>query len=244
MPARIQIQYNAIVKPTSLDEYLKQFGPHDVMIFDLHGELYPTYDDGLDEFGITPGFQDDIRYYPTWLVEKISTFPTYQADMMSPTQNKKRDRQIIEVGQKIQQRLKSNVILVNNVFTKNVYIPGLEAAGEQLVLPQLNLSIPFITVNELGEENHVNFAFFDRLYESIYRAGRKLWPSWQFLMADRNKCFADLDHPWGKHPGHLHSTSLDQFGDQLGEILTKLRSAKTVSLPDDFPSYYSPIILP
>jgi hypothetical protein len=231
MPYNVRRQYNNIVKRHSLTDLSQQVGQHDTLIFDLHAELYLTYYDGCDEFAIRPDYFETSKYFPEWFRHKVRSVMTVKADLMSPEQNARRQRQLIQVTEQLDKIFFGRVIMISNVFSKKIHVESVGAAGKELLLPELNVSIPFLTVTEYGRENIINQQFYERMYELFYQRARRILSHWQHIIPDKDKCVADPNHRWGPHPCHLHPTSLDQFGPQLITAFNNLNNKRSIILP-------------
>jgi len=223
-------QYNSIVKPINLTDFLQQVSPGDVLLIDFHGDMYPTYDNGLEKFEIHPGWNRNKMKYPNWLIQVIESFPTYQADMISSEQGaiKRRDTKIVtEVLSRV---FGSNIIAIGSVHTNKQYLKELNSVGEALSLSDYNVHIPFIKIDANGNENHINFKFFSRIYDSFDKATRHLHPDWTHIVPDKSMCFSDPDHRYGIHPCHLHPLSMNQFRKPLEDALVKLCNPSSGSI--------------
>ena len=141
------VQYQSIVKQNTPDTLFTDIGPEDILLLDFHGELYSRYDDGKDSFGIWPFWPIHTRFFPQWFVDKVNTFPTYQSDMISREQIKKRHQKMMAFGNLLQKKFNNNIIVLDSVFTTRLYIEGI-GTGKQLEFEHLNLGIPFITVDQ------------------------------------------------------------------------------------------------
>lgn len=231
LPFSVRRQYNSIVKNESIWSIKDQVGPNDTLVFDLHGELYLTYYDGLDEFIIRPDYPDTVKYFPQWFRDKVNSQMTVKADMMSSEQNARRQRNLIQVTDQLDAVFSGRVILINNVFSTKVFVEEIGAAGTEILRPEVNVSIPFLTVTESGHENIINLQFYERLHELFMQRARRILSTWQHIIPDRNNCVADPNHRWGAHPCHLHSSSLDHFKPQLVSAFDNLNSKRSIILP-------------
>ena len=219
--------YSSIVRPYPLTEMLKDVNPGDVLIMDFHSEMYPTYYDGTDEFEIQPAWPKYKSYFPKWLVDKIDSFPTYQADMVSANEARRRKQNTIMACDLLATKFGVNVITIGSVYNKKQYIKELNAVGENLILKDYNFSIPFITMAPDGAEDHINFEYFSRLYDADHRDVRRNKSVWTHIIPDKNMCFSDPDHEYGLHPCHLHPLSMQHLRKPIGDALAKLTGSTT-----------------
>ena len=219
--------YHSIVRPYPLTDMLKDVSPGDLLIMDFHAEMYPTYYDGADEFGINPGWHQNKSYFPKWLVDKIDSFPTYQADMVSANEARRRKQNTIMACDLLATKFGVNVITIGPVYNKKQYIKELNAVGENLILKDYNFSIPFITMTPDGAEDHINFEYFSRLYDADHRDVRRNKSVWTHIIPDKNMCFSDPDHVYGLHPCHLHPLSMQHLRKPIGDALAKLTGSTT-----------------
>jgi len=230
----VWLQYNAIVRLHSIDTLFPDVGPDDVLIMDCHGDLYSKYDDGKDSFGIYPAWPQITQHFPSWLVEKINTFPTYKADMISMEQVKRRHSKLQAFAELIFKKFNNNVIILDKAFTNKLYVEDL-GPGEQLSCNLLNVEIPFITVDEKGFETQVNLPYLHRLYDGYARAVKRARPYWRFVSFENDACYADPNHRFGPHPTHLHPTSWEQLRMQFISALTELSNQVNIVEDEDHP---------
>ena len=230
-PVRIQQQYYSIVRPMGISEIFSDVRPNDVLMLDFLGELCPTFTDGIEEFQILLGTfgQPLISYWPQWLVDTVTSCHAYQEDMLSPEQRKRRDKQIYKFSDLITNKFGSRVIVIQNLFTNKIYVPELNAIGQQMLIPDKNISVPFITVNADGDESHPNYEFFNRLCHIHNRRLHTYAPHWQYITPDIDKCFTDLNHEYGPHPTHLHMISMPHLVDQFNNIIDNMPPPKIIT---------------
>jgi len=222
--------YHKIIKPLRLVDLLKQVTVGDILLMDFHGDMYPTFDNGLEKFEIGPDWSGVKMKYPSWLRHTIDSYPTYQADMISKEQNNIRIRDMKTITTMLSRAFGSNIINIGSVYTNKQYIKELNTVSETLALSDYNFSIPFIKMTAAGNEDHINFAYFERLYDSHDAAHRRFFPDWTLIIPDKSMCFSDPYHKWGQHPCHLHPLSMNQFRKPLEDALIKLCNPNSSSI--------------
>lgn len=220
--------YHSIARQHSLEEMLKTVNPGDLLLIDFHADMYPTYYDGADEFEVQPVWRRYKSYFPKWLVDKIDSFPTYQADMISINEVQRRNQNTITATTMLTEKFGTNIITIGSVYNRKIYMKELSAVAESLVLKDYNFSIPFITMTALGDEDHVNFEYFERMYAAVDRDVRRYCPNWTRIIPDKTMCFSDPNHEYGPHPCHLHSLSMQHLRNPLSDALLKLTSSSTI----------------
>jgi len=177
------------------------------------------YDDGLERFVVPPAWNKNKIYFPNWLVKKIDSFPTYQADMISKEQSDLRVRNTYSVNDTLTRIFGSNIIAIGSVYTNKQYISELNTVSESILLSDYNIPIPFIKMTASGEEAHINSQYFSRRYDSFDKTVRYKYPNWTQIIPDKSMCFSDPNHKWGPHPCHLHPLSMNQFRKPLEDAL-------------------------
>lgn len=214
------IQYDSVVKDNDPFHVFRNVGPDDILVIDLHGEMYPSYDDGVEAFWVHPIWEGIKQHFPQWFIDKIDSFPTYQDDMMSVTQNERRKYYVMMYMQIIHKIFGDNVIMIGNVWTDKTFnSSGIPLRVEDF--QNFDFTLPFVNV-DLKSDTGLNMSFLDQLYEIFYSETKKQYPKWKYVTPDRSQCYSDPNHRWGAYMVHLHPTSMAHLRPQLVYALDKL----------------------
>lgn len=206
----VQRQYNAIVKPVSMNDIETMIRANNaVVIMDLHGEIYRTYDNGFEYFGILPGFEKIQHHFPTWLIDMIHVNQRSVAEMTAYDINKRYDL-LVDVGRRLSSSANDRVILFDNVFSDNIYDEDSDLSVKLYSMPQEKRG-PFISFNEDMSESMLDLMLFKRLYRNLYKRVTYRHPKWQLVSVNPDYLMSDLRHPHGWHPCHLHKKCFHEF---------------------------------
>lgn len=231
-PPEVRRQYREIVKPISIDDFLNSIKHNtltDIAAVDLHGELYPTYDDGVENFCILPNFNKVINYFPVWLKEKLTSKFIFKADVLPKSIGDAHHRRNVEFMNYLIRKFNNRVMLIGNVLTDRIYIPELGIAGQSLKIKELQGPLSFFTSSSTNDDSPLNFEYLSRINDMFYRKTKHLFPSAYYIHCNRNEVCMDLSHPRGVWPTHLHSSSYTQFRQPIIDAISSiLNSAPSI----------------
>lgn len=214
----IKQQFEAIYKKNTPVKLLKSTAKNYVVIVDLSYEFLSFFYDGKEYFDIFPDYDTNKSTYPDWLVETIDKHRFWfdsgiQELAIQQIKNLRYFNQIVT-------DLKVPGILFDNIFTNRVYDKQSNTVVE--MLPLVNKWSPFrnnlntVDQNQIYDYNNkVITTFYNKLLNDVSPEFRKFSP-------DKNLLYADMDHPNGFSPAHLHYTCRKNILPQLRNMIFDL----------------------
>ena len=202
-----------------------------VVIFDPAYELTSFYFDGNEIFDVFGAYHQSVRkYMPEWfnlLVDKN----TLRFDCGITEIARFQHRAIVNFMKSLDQ-MNIPAIAVDNIFTRKIYDPATNSVAD--AIPQWNSRMVFQhnRSNELAQYEYAN-DLISRFYE-IFRS--KVPSNFKLFSPDVNKIYADLNHPYGYHPAHLHHTCRQPLNIELSalivEVLADHKKRQSIVLSD------------
>lgn len=224
------LQFESVIKTFTIEDAFASVNVDDILVMDLHGELYPAFENGDDSFGIYPGWNTIRTMFPAWFTNLVDTFPTYKADMLSGEVLKIRNRRLDECARRLS-NIFNNIIVIGSVFTDRIYLPDVAGGAVGKVLPFRDVkgAIPFVTVSSDMSDTQVNMGFLKRLYENLVRGALLHHPNFRSIIPDPELCYTDPHHRWGPYPCHLHRNSMEHLREQLIAQLSDISQPKIIT---------------
>lgn len=196
-------QYKFVTKDPSPYSIIKNnINSKSIIIVDFSYEMNDFFFDGNEIFDLIPHKNPAVGY-PEWFQQLVHK-NTFNFDnetselVMHQYKGLLKFRRFLET-------LDAPVIVMDNFFTKKVYDKQSNTVGS--IIPLYNRAmLPFKNVKGISNDLEL-FYYNESIIENFYTKIRENIAPFGvtfFKPKDRGQLFADLDHPWGFHPIHLH----------------------------------------
>jgi hypothetical protein len=212
-------QYRFVTKQPNIFDFVSNVPKNSVIILDYSYEVQNLFFDGDEVFDL--GLLD-VRYtsFPDWFV-KIVESNRYSYDhgiqelAIFQYRNLKKFNKILD-------SLNVPIIFLDNLFTRKVYDPATKSIGT--ILPLYNNSVRFTKTKTMDSELDI-FHYSQNMIDRFYQNGRedKGKNSYIFTYSHHENLFADLSHPWGYHPVHLHRICREAVSSELFKFIENSR---------------------
>jgi hypothetical protein len=212
-------QYRFVTKQPNIFDFVSNVPKNSVIILDYSYEIQNLFFDGDEVFDL--GLLD-VRYtsFPDWFVKIVgSNRYSYDHGIQELAIFQYRN---LKKFNKVLDSLNVPIIFLDNLFTRKVYDPTTKSIGT--ILPLYNNSVRFAKTKTMDSELDI-FHYSQNMIERFYQNGRedKGKNSYIFTYLHRENLFADLSHPWGYHPVHLHRLCREAISSELFKFIENSR---------------------
>jgi hypothetical protein len=226
-PEAIQIQYNAVVKPTSFQQFSNSIGNEDILLFDVLGELSSVFNNGKEEFQLFDSFMYEFgSFFPGWFKREVWAH-VEQYDMRDWSEVDSFRERLIDVLALLDKMFGGRVILLESLFADKIYYDEFNAAGIPFDFSKYTRPISMLKVDANGRENIFNYPFYKYKYYKMTNYVRHHYPSWKLITIDDDLLYVDPNQSENMSPFYLHPRSFMHFYLPLENAIREIKEGTT-----------------
>ena len=201
-------QINFVTKQTTPYSIIDTLLPNTVVLLDYSYEICNFFFDGNEIFDISLSYNTDVRKeMPQWFNDILDKH-TYGFDNGIKELALFQHHSMLNFAKDLAAK-NIPTIMFDNFFTKRVFSPITNSVAE--LIPLYNRAMPFRKIKIVGDELE-QLEYSERVVGKFYDSIRRNAPSsFQLFTPDLNQIYADINHPYGYHPVHLHIVPVAKY---------------------------------